>query len=160
MKSSSNHALSPAERPSQDGDADLAAYRALTIGMLRRYFGMSIELGRLPSMLGREFFRAKVTSYRMHSFEDAVIFVHDVERCLEKLDGFSQQVLARIVFQHHTFDEAGPLLACNERTVRRRYPLALDRMSEIFLQVGLLTAFPCQGLEARSSTPTTGKQTK
>jgi len=88
---------------SEEGNSELSAYRALTIGLLRRYFSMSIELGRLPSMLGREFFRAKVTSYRMHSFEDAVIFVHDVERCLEKMDEFSQQVLARVVFQHHTF---------------------------------------------------------
>jgi hypothetical protein len=159
MKSSSNHSAHPLGSRSQDC-ADLAAYRAVTIGLLRRYFGMSIELGRLPSMLGREFFRAKVTSYRMHSFEDAVIFVHDVERCLEKLDGFSQQVLARIVFQHHTFDEAGRLLACNERTVRRRYPVALDQMSEIFLQVGLLADFPCQGPKARSSTVTIGKHGK
>jgi|SRR5271169_6008166 len=42
----------------------------------------SIETGRLPSLLGRAFFRAKVTSYTMVTFEDRVIFVHDIEKCL------------------------------------------------------------------------------
>lgn len=58
---------------------ELCLYRARTMAMLKAYFRFSIEVGRLPSILGREFFRAKVTSYRMASFEDAVIFVHDVE---------------------------------------------------------------------------------
>src|SRR5436305_13548863 len=70
-------------------DPELSLSRDYTIGMLRRYFRMSIELGRLPSILGREFFRAKVTSYRMNSFEDVVILVHDVEKCINLLDPFS-----------------------------------------------------------------------
>jgi hypothetical protein len=40
----------------------------------------------LPSILGLQFFRSPVTSYRAASFEDIVIFVHDVERSLEQLD--------------------------------------------------------------------------
>ena len=60
-------------------------YRARTVTMLRRYMRYSIETGRLPSLLGREFFRAKVTSYTVVTFEDRVIFVHDMERCLEKV---------------------------------------------------------------------------
>jgi len=32
-----------------------------------------MEAGRAPSLLGREMFRGKVTSYRVHSFEDVVI---------------------------------------------------------------------------------------
>src|SRR2546421_12779243 len=58
-------------------DPELSLYRDYTIGMLRRYFRMSIELGRLPSILGREVFRAKVTSYRMKSFVDVVVLGHD-----------------------------------------------------------------------------------
>ena len=64
-------------------------YRARVVTMLRRYLQYSIETGRLPSLLGREFFRAKVTSYTVVTFEDRVIFVHDMEKCLEKLDEFS-----------------------------------------------------------------------
>src|SRR5207245_2027953 len=68
-------------------DRDLWPYRERTIPLLKRYLRISIEVGRLPSLLGRELFRSKVTSYRMSSFEDAVIFVHDVERALAQLDG-------------------------------------------------------------------------
>jgi hypothetical protein len=32
-------------------------YRARTVTMLRRYMRYSIETGRVPSLLGREFFR-------------------------------------------------------------------------------------------------------
>jgi hypothetical protein len=68
-------------------DRDLWPYREHTIALLKRYLWISIEVGRLPSLLGRELFRSKVTSYRMSSFEDAVIFVHDVERALAQLEG-------------------------------------------------------------------------
>jgi hypothetical protein len=58
---------------------------------------MSVEVGRLPSILGSEFFRTQVTSYSVSSFEDAVIFVHDVERCIEKLDQMSHALIARVI---------------------------------------------------------------
>ena len=35
-------------------------------------------------VLGREFFRAKVTTYTVVTFEDRVIFVHDMETCLDR----------------------------------------------------------------------------
>src|SRR5579864_1608147 len=70
-------------------------YRRRTVTMLRRYMRYSIETGRLPSLLGREFFRSKITSYTVASFEDRVIFVHDMENCLKRLDEFSRQILAR-----------------------------------------------------------------
>ena len=59
---------------------DLCLYRQRTVAILRRFFRMSVEVGKLPSILGQEFFRSKVTSYSVSSFEDVVIFVHDVER--------------------------------------------------------------------------------
>jgi len=59
---------------------DLWLYRKRTEAILRKFFRMSVEVGRLPSILGSEFFRTHVTSYSVSSFEDAVIFVHDVER--------------------------------------------------------------------------------
>src|SRR5579863_7773261 len=130
-------------------------YRGRTIGMLRRYLQYSIETGRLPSLLGREFFRAKVTSYTVVTFEDRVIFAHDMEICLERLDEFSRQLIARHVLQEHDQAETGRLLGCAERTVRTYAPIALDLLSEILLDVGLLERIdatsrnPCQGgLEA------------
>ncbi|SRR6266496_1057319 len=56
-------------------NAEMWLYRERTVALLRRYLRISIEVGRLPSLLGRELFRSKVTSYRMTSFEDGVIFV-------------------------------------------------------------------------------------
>jgi hypothetical protein len=113
-------------------------YRARTVAMLRRYMRYSIETGRLPSLLGREFFRAKVTSYTVVTFEDRVIFVHDMETCLEKLDEFSRQIIAKHILQEHDCWATARLLNCNEKTVRRLTPLALDTLSEILLDVGLL----------------------
>jgi len=119
-------------------DPDLAIYRQRTIEFLRRYFKMSMEVGRVPSLLGREVFRARVTSYRMGTFEDSVIFVHDIERCLEKLDPESQSIIAKIVFQDYTQEEAAAMFGCTLRTLSRRYPEAIDRMTQILLDCSLL----------------------
>jgi hypothetical protein len=113
-------------------------YRTRTVAMLRRYFRYSIECGRLPSILGSEFFRAKVTSYTVVTFEDRVIFVHDMETCLEKLDKFSRQLIGRHILQEHDRWATARLLHCNEKTVRRLTPVALDLFGEILLDVGLL----------------------
>jgi hypothetical protein len=117
---------------------ELWMYRERTVGLLRRYMRLSIETGRLPSLLGREFFRSRVTSYPAATFEDVVIFVHDVERSLEKLDKLEQDLVGRIVLQEYTQEETAKILGCGLRTVERRFPEALDRLSEIFLQGGLL----------------------
>lgn len=123
--------------------------------MLRRYMQYSLETGRLPSVLGREFFRAKVTSYTVVTFEDRVIFVHDMEKCLGKLDEFSRQIIARHILQEHDQAATGRLLNCTERTVRTYIPIALDLFSEILLEVGLLERTDsshrncCQGGEER-----------
>jgi DNA-directed RNA polymerase specialized sigma24 family protein len=113
-------------------------YRHRTIAMLKRYLRLSIEVGRMPSLLGREFFRSKVTAYQASSFEDTVIFVHDVERCLERLDGFEKRLIATIVLQEYNHEEAAVRLQCWRRTVGRRFPEAIDSLSELFLKGGLL----------------------
>ena len=113
-------------------------YRTRTVAMLRRYFRYSMECGRLPSILGSEFFRAKVTAYTVVTFEDRVIFVHDMETCLAKLDEFSRQLIGRHILQEHDRWATARLLHCNEKTVRRETPVALDLLGEILLDVGLL----------------------
>lgn len=117
-------------------------YRGRTVAMLRRYMRYSIETGRLPSLLGREFFRAKVTSYTVVTFEDRVIFVHDMETCLDRLDEFSRQIIARHILQEHDQAETGRLLNCAERTVRTYVPMVLDLLSDILVEVGLLAPVP------------------
>jgi len=126
----------------QGSDPDLWLYRERTLGLLRRYRQLSVEVGRLPSLLGREFFRTRVTSYRAGTFEDAVIFVHDVARRLEKLDSFDHKLIAKIVLQDYTHNETARLLGCWRRTVGRRFPEALDQLTDIFLEAGLLVRLP------------------
>jgi hypothetical protein len=123
-------------------------YRGRTVAMLRRYMRYSIETGRLPSLLGREFFRSKVTSYTVVTFEDRVIFVHDMETCLSRLDEFSRQIIARHILQEHDQAETGRLLNCAERTVRTYVPMVLDLLSDILVEVGLLA--PIAGEASRS----------
>jgi predicted DNA-binding protein (UPF0251 family) len=113
-------------------------YRGRTVAMLRRYMRYSLETGRLPSLLGREFFRSKVTSYRVATFEDRVIFVHDMEMCLHRLDELSRQVLARIVLQEYEHEEAAQLIGCARMTIHRRLLEGLDKMSDILIAAGLL----------------------
>lgn len=123
-------------------DPDLWLYRERTLGMLRRYQRLSVEVGRLPSLLVREFFRTRVTSYHAGTFEDAVIFVHDVRRGLEQLGEFEHKLIAKIALQDYTQSEAARVLGCWRRTVGRRFPEALDRVTGIFLDSGLLIRLP------------------
>jgi len=132
-------------------DPDLWLYRDRTVGLLRRYMRLSIEVGRLPSLLGREFFRSRVTSYGASTFEDSVIFVHDVERSLEELNEFEKKLIAKIVLQQYSKEEAGRLLGCGYRTVERLFPEALDRISEILLRREILTSLPKTKREVRKS---------
>src|SRR5258708_12188035 len=66
-------------------EMDLWPYRRRTVALLRRYARASVEVGRLPSLLGREFFRSRVTSYTMRTFEDLVIFLSHLEPPITKL---------------------------------------------------------------------------
>jgi len=99
---------------------------------------MSIEVGRLPSLMGGEFFRAHLTYHRRYTFEDAVILVYDMERALEQLDHFAQELIAWIVLQEYSQGEAALLLGYSRRTIARRLPEALDELSDILLRRGLL----------------------
>ena len=127
---------------STEEDRDLCLYRDRTLAILRRYLRMALETGRLPSLLGREFFRSQITSYHTQTFEDSVVFVHDVERSLELLDDWDRNLIAVIVLQDHTQQEAARLLRCTQRTVERRYGDAVDRVSQIFLEREILDRLP------------------
>jgi len=117
-------------------------YRSRTVALLRRYMRFSLETGRLPSVVGREFFRAKVTSYTATTFEDRVIFVRDVEMSLNRLEYWDQQLIARVILQEHNQGQAAHMLHCSRSTVQRRLSEVLDLLSEDFLRVGLLVALP------------------
>ena len=103
--------------------ATLAFYRKYTEALLRRYTQMSMEIARVPSLLGRELFRGKVTNYVVHGFDDVVIFVHDVEQCLKKLNLETYQIIERIGLQEYTLEETaetdGPAAVDRQPALRR-----------------------------------------
>lgn len=133
-----NGAPSPARPADLDLPPELSLYRDRTLALLRRYQRLSVEVGRLPSLVGREFFRAKVTSYRQVTFEDAVVFVHDIERCLERLDPISRMLLARIALMEYSRDEVAAQLGCHRHTVYFRFDDAVDLLTQEFLACGIL----------------------
>lgn len=128
-----------------DRNPDLWQYRRRTVGLLRRYLRFSLETGRLPSVMGREFFRAKMTSYSGSTFEDRVIFVRDVEMCLDRLKHWDRQLVARVILQEHDQFDAARMLHCGRATLQRRLYVVLDLLSEDFLRVRLLVAVPAAG---------------
>lgn len=117
---------------------EMAFYRKYTEALLRRYVQMTMEAGRVSSMMGREVLGGKASSYRIHGFDDAVIFRLDVEKCLRQLDGPERMVIRRIAMQEYTHLEAAELLELSLRTVGSRYAKALDRLTGILLKARLL----------------------
>jgi hypothetical protein len=124
--------LRPAPRP------HLAFYRKYTEALLRRYLRMSLDVGRVPSILGREMFRAKVSSYRMESFEDAVIFCHDIERCIQRLTANEQLMIEHLALKQYTVAEAAQILRTSPKTIIWQYTGALDRLTRIFIALEIL----------------------
>jgi hypothetical protein len=135
-----------AKKPSRVPAPELAFYRKYTEGMLRRYLRLSMETGRVPSLMGREMFRGKVTNYRVHGFDDVVIFVYDVEKCLGRLSELQRTLIERIAVQEYTQGEAAKMMGLSLRTVVRRYAESVDLLTSIFLETGLLEPLmACQG---------------
>jgi hypothetical protein len=124
--------------PESDPSPSLAFYRKHTEKMLRRYLYASLQVGRTPSILGDPIGRGWVSSRPIRTFEDAVIFVLDVERCLDKLEVLDRQILSRVVLQEYTQAETAALLGMSVRAISYKLPRALDRLTERLLESGLL----------------------
>jgi hypothetical protein len=116
----------------------LGFYRKHTESLLRRYLYASMQVGRAPSILGDPVGRGWASSRPIRTFEDAVIFVLDVEQCLKRLDSLDRQMLSRIVLQEYTQAETATLLGMSVRTISYKFPQAVDRLTERLLESGLL----------------------
>jgi hypothetical protein len=116
----------------------VAFYRKHTESILRRYLYASMQVGRAPSILCDPVGRGWASSRPIRTFEDAVIFVLDVERCLDRLDTLDRQMLSRVVLQEYTQAETAQLLGMSVRTISYKFPRALDRLTEHLLDTGLL----------------------
>ena len=133
------HATADVMAAERQGE-ELSLYRKVTEGVLARYLRCSVELGRLPAPLGKGmgFLRAKSSVYKLSSFEDTMVFVVDVERCIKRLDEFEQVLVQRIALQSYTFEETQQITRCGFQSVVRRYEEALDKLSAQFLGNGMI----------------------
>jgi hypothetical protein len=122
--------------------AFLAFYRKHTEKMLRRYLYASMQVGRAPSILSEPIGRGWVSSRPVRTFEDAVIFVLDVEMCLNRLSSLDRAMLSRVAIQEYTHAEAASLLGMSVRALSYKFPRALDRLTQQLLETGLLVLPP------------------
>jgi hypothetical protein len=135
-------AAQPVKKTAKASDGEpvtsLAFYRKHTESMLRRYLYASMQVGRAPSILGDPVGRGWASSRPIRTFEDAVIFVLDLEKCLDTLSSLDRQLLSRIVLQEYTQAEAATLIGMSVRAISYKFPEALDRLTEKLLASGLL----------------------
>jgi hypothetical protein len=113
-------------------------YRKHTTALLRRYFRISLSAGRIASPLAVPEPRARVSSYRTTTFEDAMIFVHDMERCLQKLEAWALESIAAYTLLELPREQAAAALNISVAQADRRYATALDHLSEVLLQAGVM----------------------
>jgi len=117
---------------------NLAFYRRHTESLLRRYLYASMQVGRAPSLLADSVGRGWASSRPIRTFEDAVIFVLDIEKCLAQLGSLDREILSRVVLQEYTQAETAVMLGMAIRTISYKYPLAVDRLTEKLLAASLL----------------------
>jgi len=113
-------------------------FRAQTLAIVRHFFEISCQIGRLPSILGREFFRARVSHHAIPSFEEQAVFVHDVERALGRLNEQDAEVIGLVGLFQYSLDEVAELLGLSRSCVVKRFADSVDRLAELFLDAGLL----------------------
>ncbi len=122
----------------EDTRADALFYRGQTLAIVRHFFEIASQIGRMPSIMGREFFRAKVSHHRIPSFEEQAVFVHDVERALARLNEADAEVIALVGLFHYSLGNVAVMLGRSRSGVARRYAGSIDRLAEMFLEAGLL----------------------
>ena len=128
----------PTQRRSDETLATWAFYRKHTERMLRQYLHASIQVSRSPELLGNSVGRGWVSSRRVKTFEDAVIFVLDMERCLKRLNVAERLLLERVILQEYTYQEAAELMGLSLRVLARKVPATLDRLTELLVTYRIL----------------------
>lgn len=116
----------------------LAFYRKHTENMLRRYLYASMLVGRAPSLLDHPVARGWATSRPVHTFEDAVNFVLDIERCLGRLCARDRYLIGKVVVQEYTIGEVADMLGVSVNSVAERLGEGLDRLTKNLLRDDLL----------------------
>jgi RNA polymerase sigma factor (sigma-70 family) len=128
----------PPEAEEIDPRPEMLCFRGQTLALVRHFFELSSQVGRLPSLLGREFFRARVSHHRIPSFEEQAVFARDVELCLARLSDEHAEIITLTGLYDFSYEEVAEMLHSSRTRVHQWFSEALDALSEIFLQAGLL----------------------
>ncbi len=123
------------------------------MGLLVRFVRLSLLVGRMPSLLGREVFREPAQPQRSRAFEDAVLFVCDVERCLRQLEPLDQRLIAYCIIEDRSEWEAARRFRRSQSEVSRRLGRTLDLLHETFCRLGLLPRLPGEESKQLQETP-------
>jgi hypothetical protein len=129
---------------------NLAFYRKHTGKFLRSYLYSSILVGRSPSIFTQQIIRGRASSRPVHTFEDCVIFVIDMEKALAQISALDRLLITRVVLQEYTLPETALLLNKSQRLIGLRLADALDRLTRILLDNGTLSIPTPRELEGDS----------
>ena len=122
-----------------DSRPEMICFRGQTLFMVRHFFEISCQLGRLPSLMGREFFRAKCSHHAIPSFEEQAVFNRDIELCLARLTDQQAEIITLVGLYDFSREDAAAMLGCSRAWASERLAAALDCLTEIFLKAGLLS---------------------
>jgi hypothetical protein len=118
--------------------ADVFYLRAHTHGMLRRYLYASMQPCRIACTLNSPIGRGWVSSRPIRTFEDTIIFIFDMEKCIKSLPSLDRDLLDKIVIQEYTQSEAAQLLGMGTRTISYKFTAALDRLTAKLIEAEIL----------------------
>ena len=121
-----------------DPRPEMVCFRGQTLALVRHFFELSCQVGRLPSLLGREFFRARVSHHSIPSFEDQAVFARDVELCLARLSDHHAEIITLVGLYDFSIDEVAEMFQSYRSAIHNWFASALDALSEIFLEAAVL----------------------
>jgi len=122
-----------------DPRPEMICFRGQTLALVRHFFEISSQLGRISSLLGREFFRSRVSHHSIPSFEDQAVFARDVELCLERLSRDNAEIITLMGLYDLSDEEVATMIHSSRTYAREWFAEAVDALSEIFLSSGLLS---------------------
>jgi hypothetical protein len=120
------------------------------MALLHRFMRTALSIGRMPSLVGREIFQTRVRARPPSAFEDSVLFVCDIEKCLQALEPLEQRLIAFCVLENRSEWEASREFHASQGFISRHLGHALDLLHVTFCSRRLLPPLP-EGL--RSSEP-------
>ncbi len=121
-----------------DPRPEMLCFRGQTLALVRHFFELSCQVGRIPSLLGREFFRARVSHRKIPSFEDQAVFARDVELCVARLTDDHAEIITLVGLYDFSYDEVAEMLHGSRTAIHRQFSEAIDALSEILLEAGIL----------------------